>query len=155
MKTLGYVAVAAVVLAVLGVQTWFCTPALADKVYLKNNEIIEGLVTKETEDQVTLDFGFGQMTMERKDIVKIEKCPFPALKAEGKTAPEAAKKPAAKPPVKPATPAAKPAPPKPQVKVPPSKPAKTKESPVTVGPPSGEGPPPAPPGQDTGGAKVK
>jgi hypothetical protein len=149
------VTLVAVVLALLVIQPWSCPPALADKVYLKNNEIIEGLVTKETEDQVTVDFGFGQMTMERKDIVKIEKCPFPASKAEGKTAPEAGKKPAAKPPVKPATPAVKPAPPKPQVKLPPAKPATTKESSVKEGPPSAEGPPPAPPGQETGGAKVK
>jgi len=150
MKTLGYVAVAAVVLAVLGVQAWFCRPALADKVYLKNNEIIEGLVTKESDDQVTVDFGFGQMTMERKDVVKIEKCPFPASKAEGTTAPGAAKTSGAKPQAKPVTQAVKPVPPKPQVKVPPAKPATTKESPVTQGPPPG-----ATLWQDTSGAKKK
>jgi len=151
MKAFGYVAVAAVVLAVLGVQSWFCRPALADKVYLKNNEIMEGLVTRETENDVTLDFGFGQMTLDRKNIVKIEKCPFGAKEAE-KAAPAASKKEVAKPQVKLPPPAPKPAPPKkPEAKLPAAKPPKAKEAPLSTGAPGAEAPPAAtPPAQDTG-----
>jgi len=160
MKTLNRIVLVAAVPALLAMQSWLCPPALADKVCLKNGEVIEGLVSRETDNDVTVDFGFGQTTLDRKDIVKIEKCPF-EMKGSGTAAPAGPKTGAAKPPAKPPAPAAKPAPPKPappkpQVMTPPSKPGKTKNASATEGVPGGETPPAAtPPSQDTGGTKKK
>ena len=103
---------------------------LADTIYLQNGERVEGRVTRETPAEVTVDFGFGQTTLERKKIIKIEKGPFPPVTSDKDAA---AKTPApAQPP-----PAAQTAPKNPpRVTQPVAKPTGPKEGPTAEGPAS-------------------
>jgi len=47
-------------------------PALADKVFLKNGEMIEGIVTQESDSNVVLDLGVGSTTISRGKVKSIE-----------------------------------------------------------------------------------
>ncbi len=127
-----------IVLALLSVG--FCVSGLAgDVVWLKNGDRVEGRVIRETESQITIDFGCGEMTLDRKNIEKIQKAEKKPVPTEGEQEAaneKGAAKPAqgkpAKPAAKPATQAVKPAPPK-QAQAKPAPPKKTK-------PPASEGP---------------
>ena len=78
--------------------------ATADVVYLANGERIEGRVVKETEKEITLDFGYGQTVLERSKITKIEKASFTEKKAEGGAATDAQKPAEPKPEILPPVP---------------------------------------------------
>ena len=86
-----------IILAGIAALFCVCSCALADKIYLKNNEIMEGTIVKETPTEITLDFGFGQTVLDRTNIVKIEKGPFPEKKDQEKGATPAKPVAAAKP----------------------------------------------------------
>jgi len=49
----------------------FKSPAAADTLYLKNGRSIEGLIKKESADEVDLEIGFGSMKFSKKQIERI------------------------------------------------------------------------------------
>jgi hypothetical protein len=91
----------------------FCAACLADTVYMKNGDRMEGRIIAETDTQVTLDMGVAQMVLDRSRIDKIVKGevtqPAPTEKT-GKPAPKktqqatGAAAPAKTPPKKPMPP---------------------------------------------------
>ena len=48
-------------------------PALADEVHLMNGRTMEGLVTEEGDETVTLDVGIGTVKLHRYEILSIDK----------------------------------------------------------------------------------
>jgi hypothetical protein len=130
---------------------WGAAPAWGDKIILKNNETFEGIVVRETDKEVTIELGFGQMVFDRSKVLTIQKGEFTPPTATSATAKPSARKPAAK------------APPAPKPKASASKPATTKQAkppsppPTSAasseGPPAGETAPPVPPGAEGTGNK--
>lgn len=53
------------------------TIALADVVHLKDGRKLEGEIVSETEDNIHIKMSLGALTVDRSDIVKIEKKPLP------------------------------------------------------------------------------
>ena len=54
-----------------GLFSFILTSAFADMVYLKNKNNIEGIIEKEDENRIILNIGYGEITIERKDIDNI------------------------------------------------------------------------------------
>ncbi|MFH1397542.1 MAG: retroviral-like aspartic protease family protein [Candidatus Omnitrophota bacterium] len=48
-------------------------PSFADMVYLKNGGSSEGIIEKVEDDKITLDVGYGKISLNKKDILRIDK----------------------------------------------------------------------------------
>jgi len=49
--------------------------SFADVIYLKNGQVLEGIILSETDDEVVFKLSIGQVTLDREDIEGIEKSP--------------------------------------------------------------------------------
>lgn len=70
-------------MVVLAMLWSLAAPALADVVYLKNGNRMEGVITSASKEKITLDFGYGSTIIDKTEIERIEKAKKAAADQDG------------------------------------------------------------------------